>query len=179
MRRLSFSKQMTLGAMVTALAVLCLYATAVLPAGSVPLYFLSSFVIYVLVCEGAYTAALVSFLASAVLAFFMLPNKVPVFAYIVLFGHFGIFRTAMQNRFRGKLMPAFLKLLYCDAFAGVGIYLALYVFNINLSAIPVMQLPVWALAVLSQLAFLFYDVLYSLSAMVYETRFRRIIVPRR
>lgn len=177
-RRLNPSKQLTLGAMVTALTILSLYAVAVLPFGSVPLYFLASFFIYILTCEGAYAAAFVSFLASAVLSFFLLPEKSPVLYFVALLGHFGIFRTALQGRVGGKFLPMLIKLLYCDIFAGIGLYLGLYVWGGLNIALPE-ALPVWALVVLSQVAFLVYDILYALSAGIYEARFRRAIVPRR
>ncbi len=177
-RRLNPAKQLTLGAMVAALTILSLYAVAVLPFGSVPLYFLASFFIYILTCEGAYAAAFVSFLASATLAFFLLPEKSPVLYYVALLGHFGIFRTAMQDRVKGKFLFMLIKLLYCDIFAGVGLYLGLYVWgglNITLPE----AFPVWAIVVLSQVAFLIYDILYTISTGIYEARFRRAIVPRR
>ncbi len=177
-RRLNPSKQLTLGAMVTALTILSLYAVAVLPFGSVPLYFLASFFIYILTCEGAYAAAFISFLASAALSFFLLPEKSPVILYVALLGHFGIFRTALQGRVGSKFLSMLIKLLYCDVFAGAGLYLGLYVWG-GLSISLPEALPVWATVVLSQVAFLVYDILFSLSAGIYEARFRRAIVPRR
>ncbi len=177
-RRLSPSKQLTLGAMVTALTILSLYAVAVLPFGSIPLYFFASFCIYVLACEGAYTAAMISFLASAALGFFLLPDKSPVLAYVALLGHFGIFRTALQGRVQSKVFLMLIKLLYCDLFAGAGLYLGIYVWGGLNFTLPE-GLPVWAVVVLSQLAFLAYDILYAISTGIYEARFRRSIVPRR
>ena len=53
MRRLSGAKLISLGAMCTALGVLCLYAAAVLPTGRVALYFLASLFVYVPAAEGA------------------------------------------------------------------------------------------------------------------------------
>ncbi|HWR24000.1 MAG TPA: hypothetical protein VN366_11060 [Feifaniaceae bacterium] len=177
-RRLNPSKQLTLGAMVTALTVLSLYAVAVLPVGSVPLYFLASFFMYILACEGAYAAALLSFLASAALSFFLLPEKSPVLFYAALLGHYGIFRTALQGRVENKFLLMLIKLLYCDVFAGAGLYIGLYVWGGLDIALPE-TLPVWAVVVLSQAALLVYDILYALSASIYEARFRKSIVPRR
>lgn len=177
-RRLPPSKQLTLGAMVTALTILSLYSVAVLPFGSVPLYFLSSMFVYVLVCEGAYAAAVMSFIASAALAFFLLPDKLPVLFYVALLGHFGIFRTALQGRVQSRVFLLLLKLLYCDLFAGAGLYLGIYVLG-GLSLKLPAGMPVWAIVVLSQLAIIAYDVLYAISAGIYEARFRRSIVPKR
>jgi len=176
-RRLPATLKLTLGAMVTALTVLVLYAAAVLPAVRLPFYFAASFLPYILACEGLYGWSLTAYLASAALSFFLLPDKTPVYLYILLLGHYGIFRTAVQGRIKSKLFLALVKLLYMDFFAGAGLYLSLTVLNITLVQFP--ALPDWAIAVLSQLGFLIYDLLFGAGVSIYETRLRRTIVPRR
>ena len=95
-RRLSPSKKITLGAMVSALTLLCLYAVAVLPGGRAIFYFLSSVFVYALCCEGAYATALLSFAATAGLSFLLLPDKTVAVAYALLLGHYGIFKTGLD-----------------------------------------------------------------------------------
>lgn len=177
-RKLSASKCLTLGAMVTALTVLCLYAAATLPVGRLPLYFLAAVFIYVLACEGAYAAAILSYLASAALALLLLPDKLPAFAYILLLGHYGIFRTAINARMQGGLLAALIKILYCDIWTGFGLYLSMQILGKLPFSFPD-WLPVWGLVVLSQVGFAFIDILYGLSTAIYESRIRRSIVPRR
>ena len=74
MRRLSPAKKLTIGAMVCALTLLFLYAATVLPTMRIACYFLSAIFVYALSYEGAYASAILSFLATAALAFFLLPN---------------------------------------------------------------------------------------------------------
>ncbi len=177
-RRLSASKRLTLGAMIAALTTLCLYAAAVLPAGHIVMYFLSSIFVYVLACEGAYGSALLSFIASAGVSFFVLPDKLPVLVYTLLLGHYGITRTALRSRTNSKLFSMMVMLLYCDLFSGIGLYASRILFE----KIPISYpdwLPSWALILFVQVGFLLFDVLYGASSLIYESRFRRMIVPRR
>lgn len=177
-RRLSASKRLTLGAMIAALTVLCLYVAAVLPTGHIAIYFLSSIFVYVLACESAYGSAFVSYIASAGIAFFLLPDKLPVLIYTLLLGHYGITRTALRSRTNGKLFPMLLMLLYCDLFSGVALYISQLLFG----SIPIVYpgwLPPWALIIFVQLGFLAFDVLYGIASLIYEARLRRIFVPRR
>lgn len=176
-RRLQGSIKLTLGAMVTALTVLLLYAAAVLPAARLVFYFMASFLPFILVCEGLYGWALTAFLAGGVLSFFLLPDKTPVYLYLLLVGHYGIFRTALQERMHSKVFRVLVKLLYVDFFAGLGLYLSLAVFRITLVQFP--SLPDWAIAVLSQAGILVWDILFGASVKIYEARFRRAIIPRR
>ena len=90
MRRLSGAKLISLGAMCTALGVLCLYAAAVLPTGRVALYFLASLFVYVPAAESAYLGAVGVYLATGVLSLLILPSRAAAVPYIVLLGHFGI-----------------------------------------------------------------------------------------
>ena len=176
-RRLQPTLKLTLGAMATALTVLLLYAAAVLPAARLPFYFLASFIPYILLCESLYGWALTAFLASASLSFFLLPDKVPMYVYILLLGHYGVFRTAVQERMQSKLFRMLVKLLYADFFLGLGLYLSVVVFGIQLVKLP--ALPDWVLAVLSQVGVIVYDLLFGACVKIYEAQFRRLIVPRR
>lgn len=176
-RRLQGSLKLTLGAMVTTLTVLLLYAAAVLPAARLVFYFLASFLPFILVCEGLYGWALTAFLAGGILSFFLLPDKVPVYMYFLLLGHYVIFRTALQERMQSRLFRLLVKLLYVDLFAGLGLYLSLAVFDITLVQFP--SLPDWVIAVLSQVAILVWDALLGACVKIYEARFRRAIIPRR
>ncbi|MDL2218571.1 hypothetical protein LJC27_07925 [Christensenellaceae bacterium OttesenSCG-928-M15] len=176
-RKHSPAKLISLGAMVTALSLLCLFASSLLPVGRVPFLFLSSAFICVLTCERAYITAIASYIATSVLAFLILPDKTAAFLYALLLGHYGIFHEVLQERMQGRLFRTVVKLFYCDVFAGVGIYLIYRVFMYSIN-IPE-ALPVWALVLIAQAAFIAYDLLYAGSSVIYRSRFQRLIVPRR
>ncbi len=178
-RKLPLTKQITLGAMVAALTILCLYAAASLPTGRLAFYFLSSLFIYVLCCEGAFAMAGVCFLAVSLLSFFLLPDKLAFVVYTLLLGHYGIFRAFLEMRVRGRVIRTLIKLLYCDVFTLAGLYLATALFSYDLPGMMPNWLPVWGLVLLVQAVFILADLLYALCVRFYETQLRSALVPRR
>lgn len=177
-RRLSTSKKITLGAMVTALSVLCLYAAAALPVGNLAFYFLSSVCIYVLTCEQAYASAILAFAASVGLSFLILPDKIATLYYIALLGHYGIIKTLIDSRVSGTFFKVMLKLLYCDLCAGIGLYVLYNVFQLQAITLPE-WLPLWLAVVIAQVGFILFDILYNVCISIYVSRIRPALLSRR
>ncbi len=180
-RKLSFSKRISLGAMTAALNLLALYAAAVLPTGRAACLFLSGVFVYALACERAYPAAILCFLATAGLSFAILPQPMVIFAYIGLVGHYGIFHTFIGQKVRGRLRGMLLVLLYADAWLALSLWLA----GKLLAESPIAQLLAlwpaapWLLIPLSQAALLAVDVLYRIVQTFYQARLRFAIVGRK
>lgn len=175
--KLSATKQLTLGGMVTAITVLCLYATSLFPVGRIPLCFVASVVIYILSGEGAHISALISFGASAAISFLLMPDKQTVYPYILLLGHYGIFRAIVQTRINSKLIKIMLKVFYCDMFLCMGVYL-LVTLQGGLAIVLPDSLPIWMLVLLVQPALILYDLLYGASIAIYQAYMRKSIISR-
>ncbi len=176
-RRFPLTTRLTLGAMTSALTLLCLYLAAIMPVGRIPLYFASSIFIYALTCEGAYILALVSYAASTSLALLLLPVKLPAILYVLLLGHYGIFRTILEVRLSSRALKMLIKVLYCDIWLVLGIYLAQFYSGFAIH-IPD-WLPLWLFVLFAQLAIVFFDLFYGASIALYNARIRRLILPRR
>lgn len=178
MTRLSLSKKISLGAMTAALTVLSLYAASVLPWSKITCCFLSSLFIYVLVNEGVYGFAILTFFASAGVAFLLLPDKNVCFLYIALLGHYGIFKTFIERRLKDKVLRFIFKLFYCDAFTLLAVFLYCVIFKLELAGfLPSWNL--WLIVGALQLIFIAYDLLYSLCRRFYDAVIRNAILPRR
>lgn len=177
-RKLSASKCITLGAMVIALTLLSLYAAAALPAGNLAFYFLSSVFIYVLTSEKAYLSAFVCFIATSALAFLILPDKTTVFYYVILIGHYGILYTFVDSHVNSKFFRIMCRLLYCDIFALIGVYLLQNVLFLGPVALPG-WLPIWLAVLIGQAAFIAVDFLYRVCIQIYQSRIRSSMIPRR
>lgn len=178
MRRLSGAKLISLGAMCTALGVLCLYAAAVLPTGRVALYFLASLFVYVPAAEGAYLGAVGVYLATGVLSLLILPSRAAAAPYIVLLGHFGIFKTWFDSVMPDKVVQSAVKVLYCDVFFILGVFAAIKLLGLDIASIA-LPVPVWAAVLILQAVFFAYDKLYWLCQRFYDERIRPSISPRR
>lgn len=76
MKKLSPTTRLTIGAMTTALGVLFMYASSIVPSGKLVLLFLASLVVWIPLNErGGIAAAAVCFLATALLSLLLIPNK--------------------------------------------------------------------------------------------------------
>lgn len=178
MTRHGSAKTITMGAMCTALSVLCLYAAAVLPTGRLALYFLSSLFVYALSGEGAYLGAVCVYMASSALSLIMLPDRVSALPYIALLGHYGIFKAWIDSVMPDKIVRAAIKILYCDAFFVAAVLVAIKLFGISLTGIE-LPVPIPIGVVVLQLVFLAYDLLYWFCQRMYDERIRPAISPRR
>ncbi len=178
MRKLSGAKLISIGAMCTALGVLCLYAAAVLPTGRVALYFLASLFVYVPAAESAYLGAVGVYLATGVLSLLILPSRAAAVPYIVLLGHFGIFKTWFDSVMPDKVVQSAVKVLYCDVFTVLGVFAAIKLFGFDMTTLSV-ALPTWAIVLIMQAAFFAYDKLYWMCQRFYDERIRPAISPRR
>ena len=164
--------------MVCALTLLFLYAATVLPTMRIACYFLSAIFIYALSYEGAYASAILSFLATAALAFFLLPNKNALIPYVTLLGHYGILKRAVDMRIPTRMGRFLTELLYCNLLTALGVFICISVLGVNiLSLLP--AIPVWALVLIAEAAFLVFELLFTVIARLYEARIRNIILPRR
>ncbi len=175
---MSASRKITIGAMVTALSLVFLYVASITPAWDYACYFLCSVFIYALTAEKAYVTACISFIATSVIAFLLVSNRMSVLYYVFLLGHYGIFMTLIDQHVKKRVLAAIIKLLYCDAFVVLGGFIAVSVLDLWNLTMP-FNLPVWAVIVLAQIVFVAYDLLYHVCTRIYESRIRRLLMPRR
>ncbi len=165
--------------MVIALTLLCLYAADILPWSKITCCFLSSLFIYVLTSEGFYGFSLLCFAATAGLAFLLLPDRAPLYLYLALLGHYGIFKTFADTSIQDKILRFILKLVYCNAFVLGAALLAFFLFS---DAAVFAALPAWSQYLLVgalQLVFIAFDVLYTLCCKFYDNILRSRLLPRR
>lgn len=178
MARLSPAKGMALGAMTVALNVLSVYVASMIPTMRAAVYFLSALFVYVLLCEKIYGGAILSYIASSLIVFLIVPNKLAVIPYIALLGHFGIFKIFIDRKVKDKFIGFMLKLIYCNAFTGIAVVLLVFVFEIK-DFIASIAIAPWIIALLMQAVFVALNVLYTLCQQFYDTKLRFLIVSKR
>lgn len=178
MRKLTPAKTLTMGAAVCALTLLFLYAASVLPTGRIACCFLASLFVYALAYEGAYGSAILAFLAASALAFFLLPQKATLIPYLTLLGHYGIFKRAVDMNVPGRAGRFIAKWLYCNIFTACGALAAAKILKTELFSLPA-EIPVWTLAIGAEVAFILYEILFTVAARFYENRIRNIFMTKR
>lgn len=178
MRRNSFIGQtriLSLSAMFTAMTLVVLYFSFVFPDLKMTFYFLSSVFIMGILVEARVMAAVLSYVAASLLALILLPIGYAL-PYVLLFGHYGIAKYLIEGKL--STIPAFLiKLLYFDAFM-VAIYFLVYASGMLPMGDMMQKLPVWALALITQLLFLLYDFLFSKVTVFYVNNIRNQFIRR-
>lgn len=142
MQKLSLSRKLTIGAMVVALTVLFLFAGSAFVAFDIACFFLSSVFIYALACERAYAMAVIAYLASGLLAFFLLPNKLIALGYIIIWGHYGIIKYIVDMRIGNRVARTAVKIIYLDLFSVIAALLTMFFFGeVELTIFE--RFPVW------------------------------------
>ena len=113
------TKRISFAALLTALTVIFLYASALFPSGQLGFIAAASLFTAAAVIETGIGGGVIVFLGSSILAELMLPNKGLLLLYILFFGYYPIVKSLIE-----KLNALFLELL-----------LKTVVFNIALSVV--------------------------------------------
>ena len=161
--------------MFTAFSVLFLFLAGVMPAGRISMYFLSSIFVSGLTIEREYLWALLCFIASSLIGLLILPDLLRLVPYVLFFGHYGIGKAYIE-RIKNKPFAFALKLLYFNVALLLIYLLANSVLTEDLSYI---KLPVWAIALIAQIAFAVYDFVYSKVQQVYYEKLRRPLMGKK
>ena len=178
MYKLTPTLRITLSAMTVALTILFLFAAATLPTGRLVCYLLASVFVFALTNEGMYLGAVLSFIATSARAWLIIPGKLSVAPYIIILGHYCIFKDFLRNRIGDRVIGFALRLLYCNLFTGAGIALAIYVFNLDLAAL-MPEMPLWLIVAVLEAGFICLDILTSLCRTIYINRIRNSRIKRK
>ncbi len=164
--------RVSLTAMFAAMSLLFLYLAAVLPTMRLAMFFLSSIFIMGLILEEEIGLAFLMYIAvSALGMLFLLPHIVYVLPYVIFFGHYGIGKYYIETRIKDKVVGYIIKLLYYNV-ALVLIYL------LAQAALKEMldALPIWALLLIAEAAFVIFDYLFTKVTAYYFNNIRRYLM---
>lgn len=169
------SKKLSLAGMVIALNTLSIYASETLPFARFIFAFVCSLFIFVLVRESLFASAWLCFLATAVLTFFILPNRLTWFFYVALLGHFGIVRQFLCNKVNVSWLRSILLVIYCNIGCALAGYALFALAGVNLLGM-VEGYPLVLVIILAQICFFVLDIIYNLCTKIYNRRIREHLV---
>lgn len=173
----SNARRIALNGLLLAMAAVLMYLAAVIPGLKLTLFAVSSFLIAIIIIEFGAKNAWVFYAASVLLIFIIIPNKLMMVPYAAFFGLYGILKHYIEKigrRIRNKanlLIEYALKLLCFSAFI---IPLTLLATELLFTG-RLKDYPIWALIVLSEVAFIVYDYLYTIFIGIYTRSIRRKI----
>lgn len=163
------SKVIALGGIFVALTVLLLYAQSIAPTGRLSLYALSSLFVSVIVIEAGIHAGWLFYLATSLLAFFLVPDKLDVLPYLVFFGLYGLVKHYTE-KVSGRVVEYLLKY----AFFNLCMILAFIMARTVLLGQIEIKLSLWIVIPALELVFIIYDMVYSLFIQTYMERIRKV-----
>lgn len=161
-------RTVALGGILAALAVVCLYLEAVAPVSKLSLYALSSFFISIIIIETGIRNGWIFYIATSLLSFLVVPDKLSVIPYVTFFGIYGIVKFYIEKLH--KILPEYiLKYLFFNA-----VMIAAVFFIENLVGLmPDIKLAWWVLVLIAEAVFFVYDYVYTRLISYYISHIRR------
>jgi hypothetical protein len=166
------AKQAALNGIMAALLLITLFFAAYSPTGRFSLYALSSFYVSILVIEFGAKNGWAFYVATNILALFLIPDKVGLLPYTFFFGLYGLVKYYIEKL--GKLVPEYiLKLMFFNICLGAGFIFikSMLLGDINL------RIPLWIVVLALEIVFIIYDYVYSLLVQYYWSKLRNKFKP--
>lgn len=179
MRRVNTTTALTVAAMSTAIGVVCLFAASIIPTAKLALMFLSSLCLWIPLNEHrGFPFALLTYIATGAISFFIIPDKLYSAAYLLFLGIYGMVRLGLETLIPDRFVAFALKIIFCDFVTALAYVLSVHILDVNIfTMIP--EIPLFIIIAALQIAFALYELLFSLCAKAFDVGFRRLIVPRR
>lgn len=152
-----------------ALAMVFLFAGSVVPGVELTMFALSSLFVAVIVIESGTGAGIIFYIASVILGFVIIPNKLAMIPYAFFFGYYGIIKSVIEKNVRSTaaqliIKAAFFALVLCIGLLGFK--------ELLLGSITLPDYPVAILIIAGILMMLLYDYIYTLLTAFYLRRIR-------
>ena len=165
------SKKLAIGSLLSALTVVFLLGSAMLPTGRISALALSSLCVLITVCACGTRYAFLSYIVSGSIGLLLVPSKLPVFVFIAFIGYYPIVKLYIE-RLRSFWLEWVVKIFFFSTVCILAVFLIKTVLLsfVNLGAMPNLvfsHLPIAILA--AELMFIAYDYILSLLASYYET----------
>lgn len=145
-----------------ACCLLTLFLATILPTNRIFFYGLSSVFCAIVIIEHDVRAGIIFYLGTALLALMLIPNKLRLIPYILILGHYPIWKTYIEriNHTGKELLFKLLVLNFCTLAAYYG-FTALFIKNI------VLPIDLRLVFLILQIVFLIYDYVFSLFISFY------------
>ena len=147
----------------TLISIILIFMTSIIPTTKIFLVSLASFLTAILVIEVGVSTALISFIATSILAFLLVPNKLLVLPYALFLGYYGIIKFYIE-KINNLVLEWIIKIGIFNIIILLG-YFLLSKFIISELDLPFsMSLIILALEVV----FIVYDYIFSMFIQYYN-----------
>jgi len=167
---MSRERSLSLGGMLAAVNVILLFISAAMPTSRLFLLVLSSFSVSIMVIEANANVGLVFYIATSLLSFILIPNKLIAFYYACFFGFYGIVKSYIERFSLNRFLEYVLKLIVFNLSLSVIYFVFKFVFAVNIFIGSYLIVMVF---VLLQISFVIYDYTYTVFVSFYLKKIKR------
>ena len=151
------AKEITLSAILIALTIIILYLNLLLPISTISILTLASLLIPIALIRGSIKIAILVYIASSILGFFILPINI-ILLYILFFGIYGIVKFYIE-----KINKLPVEIILKIIFFNVMFFITFFIFN-SVISIEITKLPIELFIIVAQVVFLIFD--YALTLLI-------------
>ena len=159
-------KSISLGGILLAFTVICIFLAANLPTSRLTLYAVSSLFLAVIIIEFGTKAGWTFYLASGILSVILIP-RLEVIPYVVFFGLYGLVKLYIE-RLQSRVLEYIIKLVYFNICLVLGLF---FLKELILSGVA-FTMPIYIAAALSEVVFLVFDYVYTLFIRFYASQLK-------
>lgn len=159
------SKKIALAGILTALSAVSLLLENILPTGKLGFYVFSAFMLSIVIMECGLTYGWISYIATSLLSFLIVPEKTAALPYVMFFGIYALIKSHIE-----RLDKVIIEWVLKFAFFNISLY---FLWNIAVNILRLIPesffevLPVFVIIILLQIVFLLFDWLFSLWTQYY------------
>ncbi|MBC2581547.1 hypothetical protein [Clostridium sp. DJ247] len=156
-RRINKTSYIAKGGLLTALGVIFVYLSTLLPVNKLYLLAMASSIIPLSVITTNIQTSVVVYAATALLSLLVCGIKIPVILYAVFFGIYGIVKYYIE-----KLNKIYIEILLKLMFFNLILLILTYIYKVLFTVIPAVPLPIYLLVIFAEIVFLIYDYVLTL-----------------
>jgi len=161
------TRDITYSGILLAILMIVLYIYTISPTNKLILLMFASFIIGIELSETSIKYAIIFYFASFLLTLIFPINKLSLLLYYSFFGIYGLLKYYIEK----------IKIIILEYIIKAALFVTIFLLNITYIKLLlpklVIQFPVYILLLLSFIAFLLYDYLYTLIMQLYAQKIRR------
>lgn len=173
------SMKTALCGVVTALSVVCMLLTTILPIATYCCAMLAGMCITVIVIEINPRWAVCVYFAVSLLSILIVPDKEAVVYFVAFFGYYPILKRFIEQR-KSHALQWIMKLIVFNASVTAAFFVTIYLLSVPKESYTIagIYLP-WVFLILGDVIFVLYDIALNGMIAMYIQRFRKYIFKRK
>ncbi len=158
------AKDLALGGILTSLTLIVLFINILIPINTFAILTISSCFVPIAIIRSNVQVGIFVYIASSIIGFFLVPLDIMI-PFILYFGIYGLVKFYIE-KLRNIPLEILLKLLFSNIMLILGyILFTKFIAPINLN------IPIWVIIILAQIAFLIFDYALTLIITFYISKF--------